>query len=805
MTGGTGSMTTTTASAAALAFCFGFVSLRSVSAIVRLSAAPAGELVEHTETMRSTAISRGGRAILGAITVALALAAGGCVKKPYAPHTCDRVDLSGCVIQDVEVLGNRAVSTTDLKEKIATTETSHLFGGVVEKIPILGLWDQLTVDYERLDPFVLERDLARIERTYRARGYYEARVRAGRTIKLPNNQVRVEILIAEGQLVTISKVDLVWKDPRKNLRPGILRAIESARSELAQSPPFEEDRFEAAKKALLRAMTARGFAYAGVKGDAHVDLTSHQAAVVFTLELGPESKFGPITIEGNSPLPTRRLLAAVNVQAGQRYSTSALESAELALSELGVFGSIQAVPQLAPATEARNPIVPVIFRVSVAPLHAAQLGGGLEVGGRVEVHLQARWEDKNFLGGLRHFSVEMRPGLVFYPMTLQTLLTPPERVLPEVRLRTELQQPGFIEARTTGVLSAAANVYRLPTNNPLAVDEFVVGYLEFAGRAGVERRFWNSRVSASLYGVIQNDRPFSYAKGFSEQPPGFTSITLPYLQTTASIDLRLGQNGRPDRLNPHSGVYFLNDLQIMPYGKARSSIHDVRVRPEIRGYIPITKRWTLALRAAAGFLFPLGSYGTKLLQPNECADLARNDSTKTDQAKAEELATCGSDLQVLQFRAFFSGGANSNRGYPYNGVGPHERVPFSNLNRNIDSPVATGGLTLWEGSIELRAPILGPFGTVFFLDGSNISRSIGQFDFTAPHLSAGFGLRYDTPVGPARLDLGVRIPCAQKLGSCAPVYDPSNAGTKALSPSEGEAGTIFGLPIALSIAIGEAF
>ncbi len=110
------------------------------------------------------------------------------------------------------------------------------------------------------------------------------------------------------------------------------------------------------------------------------------------------------------------------------------------------------------------------------------------------------------------------------------------------------------------------------------------------------------------------------------------------------------------------------------------------------------------------------------------------------------------------------------------------------------------------GSVELRAPIVGPLGTVFFVDGSNISRSVGLFDFTAPHLSAGFGLRYDTPVGPARLDLGVRIPCAQKLGSCAPVYDPSNTGSKAaLSSSEGEAGTIFGLPIALSIAIGEAF
>jgi outer membrane protein insertion porin family/translocation and assembly module TamA len=736
--------------------------------------------------------------LLAAITVVIALAANGCVKKPYAPMTCERADLSNCVIQKVEVLGNHAVATSDIKDKIATTETSRLFSGVVEKIPILGIWDRLTVDYERLDPFVLERDLARIERTYRARGYYEAHVRAGRTIKLPNNQVRVEIVVDEGQPVHIAKVDLTWKDPRGDLRPGVKRAIESARKELTIGATFEEEGFEATKKKLLRAMTDRGFAYAQAQGDAHVDLTTHQATVVYTLELGPDSKFGPITIEGNAPLPAARLLAAVNTREGQRFSTSALESAELALTELGVFGSITAAPQLSPAGQPRNPIVPVVFRVSVAPLHAAVLGGGAEVGGRVELHLQARWEDKNFLGGLRHFAVEVRPGIELYPLTLQTIFAPknPVLVLPELRLRSELQQPGFVEARTTGVVSAAANVYRLPTSEVIPKDPVIVGYLEFAGRAGVERRFWGSRVNVSFYTVVQNDRPFSYKQGFSVSPVGFTSITLPFLQTTASLDLRLGRNGKPDRVNPHSGIYLQNDVQIMPIGLAVKAIHDVRIRPELRGYIPIANRWTLALRAAAGLLFPLDSYGTKLLEPNVCAGLLTSDPA---------AAECNSDLQVLQFRAFFSGGANSNRGYPYNGVGPHQKVPLSNITLNTNTPVATGGLTLWEGSVELRAPIVGPLGTVFFVDGSNISASVAQFDFSAPHLSAGFGLRYDTPVGPARLDLGVRIPCAQQLGNCSPVYDPSNAGKAALSSNQGEAGTIFGLPVAISIAIGEAF
>jgi outer membrane protein insertion porin family/translocation and assembly module TamA len=58
-----------------------------------------------------------------------------------------------------------------------------------------------------------------------------------------------------------------------------------------------------------------------------------------------------------------------------------------------------------------------------------------------------------------------------------------------------------------------------------------------------------------------------------------------------------------------------------------------------------------------------------------------------------------------------------------------------------------------------------------------------------PHLSVGPGFRYDTPVGPIRLDIGYRIPGLQA---------PS-------SPDEGTPSTTFGLPIAISFGIGEAF
>jgi outer membrane protein insertion porin family/translocation and assembly module TamA len=194
-------------------------------------------------------------------------------------------------------------------------------------------------------------------------------------------------------------------------------------------------------------------------------------------------------------------------------------------------------------------------------------------------------------------------------------------------------------------------------------------------------------------------------------------------------------------------------------------------------------------------LFP-SNYGDAFSNQNRCNGpvLPPEYGSREECDKALER-DLGSDLQLLQFRAFFSGGANSNRGYGYNEVGPHGMVP-SLTGGQSDKLVPTGGLSLWESSLELRFPISGNFGATIFVDASDVTRDEAFFRLTRPHLSTGLGLRYMTPVGPLRVDLGYRIPCAQVFGVCP---------DEALPGDEGEPGTVLGLPIAVSLAIGEAF
>ena len=77
-----------------------------------------------------------------------------------------------------------------------------------------------------------------------------------------------------------------------------------------------------------------------------------------------------------------------------------------------------------------------------------------------------------------------------------------------------------------------------------------------------------------------------------------------------------------------------------------------------------------------------------------------------------------------------------------------------------------------------------------FTDTSDVAPRRLMFRFNRPHLALGTGLRYDTPVGPVRFDLGYRVPGLQA---------PAGA------PDEGTPGTIFGVPLAASFGIGEAF
>lgn len=762
-----------------------------------------------------------------ALCVALALGgASGCATRP----------VNRPVLRSLELRGARQVDPATLLDGLATKATSSVLG--------------LVLQYETYDRFVLERDLKRIERAYRARGFYDARVQAGRVERIGRNEVAVEVLLDEGAPTLIDEVRVERQGELDG--PGGL-ALGQAQT-VRRGERFDEASLAAMQQAMRKALTDQGYAHAAITGgfrpddlvatdgrlrvlapgevdsdpqtgedverrqaektaedetrlSVRLDPVRHEADVYLRATPGPLCVFGPIRIEGLAGLPEGQVRAALGVVPGERYSTAKLESGRRALLELGVFSSVEYVIDL----DDTGAEVPVLFKVAPAPLRTVAFGGGLQADVlQTDVHGVASFDHQNFLGGLRRLTVQVRPGVVLFPTNLQNLL-PPSRVLPQVQSRIELRQPQLFEARTRGTLRTELGIYPflLPARNQAEVPDVVVGYREVRQAAGLDRTFLDGKLALSAFYNVQLSYPFSYLGPLDE---GIRRVLVSYISLVQAIDLR------DSPVQPRRGVYLANEVQLAGAPTDwifQSDARDIKIQPDVRFYAPVGRRVTLATRASVGFLVPR-SYGATLGQGSP-------DPTSDPLGALAFESSRNRDLQLLFFRAFFSGGPTSNRGYALRGVGPRGIAPFrlggTTTLRDcvgrapggagvsgaaaqvaklpgVDPQVCSvplGGLSLWEWSGELRWQVTERLGTLVFMDAGDVTRDRLALRLLFPHVSVGTGLRVNTPVGPVRLDVGYAVPGLQRIGGD---LDPAE---------EGLPGTFLGLPIALNLAVGESF
>jgi outer membrane protein insertion porin family/translocation and assembly module TamA len=708
---------------------------------------------------------------------------------------CSSIPEGRSAIDSVRIVNASALDGQDVGDKLATTASPKF----------LGVFRGLFYDYEIFDASMLQRDLARVERYYRGHGFLDAHARAGRVIQGSDGRhVRVEIVVDEGAPTVDGTVRV---DGLDDVPAPIATEVRSTvTGVLPHGARFDEEAYAKAKVTVARALTDRGYAYATVKADAQADLASHTIDYVFTVHAGPKAVFGPITLVEETDADSKKgtpvqldeglLRRTLNLNAGEPYSTAAIDAATQALLDLEVLSAVQIVPTL---PDPPGGVVPLTVKWQAGKMHSTRLGGGFEFDQiKTELHGLASWEDHNFFGNLRDFTVELKPGVVLYPMRVNNVVVP-TNPLPEERLRFQLKQPGFIEPRTTLLVQPEGNVFpMLVAPNPPA-SEPVLGYGELKAAVGLERRFGKH----FLVRLVQNFQ--------SEFPTPTIILVYPRLVTTLDF--------RDDPIHTHSGFYLSNDLTVAggPFGGSAS---DVRLLPEARGYVPIARGVTFATRGSFGFLFA-SNYG----------DYVQNHLTDTlnpSGASSKRLyEAVDRDIEIVYFRGFFSGGPSSNRGYPLRGIAPYGVVPFlSPATLQAQQQVAAskggglscipgqpgysaseclipiGGFTLWEASAEVRFDISGPLGAATFCDAGDAAPGQAEIRLNHLHLSCGAGGRYDTPVGAIRLDIAYRIPPLQVLGYA------TEQQAAAADQRNGVQPTLFGwkdVPVAISFGIGESF
>ncbi|MFQ1701515.1 autotransporter assembly complex protein TamA [Loktanella agnita] len=184
--------------------------------------------------------------------------------------------------------------------------------------------------------------------------------------------------------------------------------------------------------------------------------------------------------------------------------------------------------------------------------------------------------------------------------------------------------------------------------------------------------------------------------------------TREYVLLTLPLDATLERRDEPT--DATEGYYL--DGSVTPFVSLRGDVDGAQFFGDARGYYTIgeTLPLTFAVRGQVGSLLAAG----------------------LDEAPADFL--------------FYSGGGGTVRGQPYKSLG---------IDRIEDGEnVTTGGTSFAGAQLEARIGIRDNIGLVAFYDIGHIGETAVPLEDGDWHAGAGIGLRYDTGIGPIRLDLG---------------------------------------------------
>jgi translocation and assembly module TamA len=211
---------------------------------------------------------------------------------------------------------------------------------------------------------------------------------------------------------------------------------------------------------------------------------------------------------------------------------------------------------------------------------------------------------------------------------------------------------------------------------------------------------------------------------FSETLTARAGLTYNYLDgrdpggsfTFRNLSLPLGVtwDRRDVANNPTKGFYL--DAEAKPFAGFGTTGSGLRATMDGRVYRSLGEpgRLVLAARAQAGAIF-----GSKLLE------------------------TPRDDL-------FFSGGGGTVRGQPYRSLGIA-------VTRGFGPEFLIGGRYFLAGSLELRTKVSDRIGVVGFVDWGSVGLDGFSSGLGDSHAGAGLGLRYDTGLGPIRVDVAAPI------------------------------------------------
>jgi outer membrane protein assembly complex protein YaeT len=548
----------------------------------------------------------------------------------------------------------------------------------------------------RLDTSTLGRDIAQLEGYYHTAGYFEASVVVERLeYSLDGRFVDILIRVSEGDPTLVESVEFSPGSliDHKELRKGLF---------LAPGEPYNASYLDTDLYTLQSKYFERG--YLAVSIQERVEVDGYRVTIFFEIEPGTQIKIRSVDISGNRLSKTSIIEKEIAFDSGDVCRLSKLVETQRNLYETGLF----TVADISP--ENLDPVERTVdIHVRVRERKAAYIEGGFGVGNILGSRIFAQWGTRNLFGWGRG-----------------------------VRLRTEY---GFDLFEGNAVdfdkFQFRNNYWRYDAEYH---QRYLFGYKAlmsidaFVEKDNTVEEIVIRKVGAQLLTRRRLSRVTDLLAGLSNEFIRRTAADEPEEETeTRYVTTSLNDDRRDFILNPRTGVYRFARVKFAGgFLGGENDFYTISVASQ--WYWQLLRGDVVALRVRAG-------YGDRFGQ---------------------------SEVVPIEDR-YFAGGGNSVRGYENNSLGPKY------VDEETGNTVPRGGNALLLTNLELRfdIPVLSRinFTGAMFFDGGNVwedasdikasdfslLKGSGDVDINDYRYSVGLGIRYNTPIGPIRLDYGVPL------------------------------------------------
>ena len=463
---------------------------------------------------------------------------------------------------------------------------------------------------------------------------------------------------------------------------------------LKEHAPLDRAFAQASRESALDEMKDHGYAYATVRLTEREGSNDHSEILTFTTTPGTMARYGEIAVAGNTSVDDNIVTRQLTFRPNGLYRLSEVQESQRRLYELETFQFANIEPQV---EEGQQPaIVPI--KVTVTEGKHRKVNFGVGYGSEEKARTSIDWRHVNFFGGARTLQLQGS----------YSSLSKGGRV--------NFRQPYLLNPRLSMTLTGQSwhrnePIYTLNTRG---------------GQVSLERRFARRGPLSQRQGLMT--ATLKYTNEFQSyqvsdialnNPEAFKlliSLGLDPLNGKAhgllsSLDLDFHRSTADSSLNARSG--YTLDAHIEQAGRwLQGDFEFVEAILEGRAYVALGQRAVIAVKARGG---SIGQYGS------------------------------ASNLRVPFFRRYWLGGSSSLRGW-----GRFDVAPLYN-----GQPI--GGHTMVESSLEFRVPIWGNLSAVLFGDAGNAWNNAWDFNLNDLRYDVGPGLRYGTPIGPIRLDVGYQM------------------------------------------------